>query len=165
MIKLNFYIRSSLIFLFVVFMFSGCPNFNLAGQKHCSQYKYDKNRNIWIDAFGKAVSSCTIADGQNIFTFFPDKGCDYWREAYNIDKTVQFVELPIKTGSGQHATVQKYCVKQRYLSLDHSNQVVLIDEGVFCLKEVAKDEYNFTSCEGVKKKNPQQSEIENTDSN
>ena len=154
-------IKSILILLFVTFIFSGCPQFGASGQKHCSQYKYDKKKKAWIDVFGKVVPSCTIVDNQNIFTFYPDKGCDYWRELYNIDKTIQFVELPIKTGSGTGTIVQKYCVKQRYLSLDHSNQVLLIDEGVFCLKEVAKGEYNFTSCEGVKKKNPKQAEIDN----
>ena len=149
-------IRSSIIVIFIVIIFSGCPNFNFFNEKHCSQYKYDQNKNIWIDAFGKTVTSCTIVDNQKIFPFYPDKGCDYWREFYNIDPSVKFVELIIKTGSGQQATAKQYCIKQRYLSTDHSDQVVLIDEGAFCLKETSNKEYTFTTCEGVKKKNPKQ---------
>lgn len=140
-----------------ILLFSSCSgNLGLGQVAHCSQYTYDKGKQIWVNTFGKQVS-CTIVDNQNIFPFYPEKGCDYWREFYHFSETVKFVELPIRTGVGQYATAQNYCVKQQYLSIDNSGQVLLIDEGVFCLtkhREV-KEDYTFASCQGVQKKAPE----------
>ena len=144
----------SLIFVFIL---SSCrSNLGLGSTAHCSQYTYSKEKQMWVDATGKKAS-CTIVDNQNIFPFYPEKGCDYWREFYHFQETVKFAEVPIRTGSGKYAAAQTYCVKQQYLSIDNSGQVLLIDEGVFCLKkhtEVEKD-YAFASCQGVQKKAPE----------
>ncbi len=136
---------------------SSCMGLGGLGNRvqHCSSYKYNQEKGVWLDATGKQVQ-CTIVDNNRIFPYFPDKGCDYWREFYNIDPTVKFAEVPIKTGSSATGVGETYCVKQRYISIDNSGQVLLIDEGVFCLREhpTQEKEYMFSSCEGVQKKNP-----------
>ena len=112
----------------LILLLSSCTSgLGLGQAMHCSQYTYDKGKQIWVDAFGKKVS-CNIVDNNNVFPFYPEKGCDYWREFYHFSETVKFVELPIRTGVGKYATAQTYCVKQQYLSLDNSGQVLLIDE-------------------------------------
>ncbi len=131
-------------------------NFGLGeSTQHCSLYQYNQENGVWIDSFGQQVT-CTIVDNNRIFPYYPGEGCDYWREFYSIDPTVKFAEVPIKVGSGAHAIGQTYCVKQRYISKDNSGQVLLIDEGVFCLRAhpSIEKEWIFSSCEGVQKKNP-----------
>ena len=143
-------------FLFIMLLPSCTSNLGLGQVMHCSQYNYDKVKQTWVDTFGKKVS-CTIVDNKDIFPFYPEKGCDYWREFYHFSETVTFVELPIRRGMGKYATAQTYCIKQEYLSIDNSGQVLLINEGVFCLKKhtEVKEEYTFASCQGVQKKAPE----------
>ena len=147
------YIRLALSVLVFTFLFSSCNKFNFGGVKHCSQYKYSKERKVWVDSFGKAAS-CTIVDNNRIFAYYPEKGCNYLKDVFHSDDTIKFSEVPIRVGSGEGSVVQTYCIKQVYVNLDHSGKVLLIDEGIFCLTEHSevKDEYAFTSCEGVKKK-------------
>lgn len=134
--------------------------------QHCSLYKYNQEKGVWLNSAGQQVR-CTIVDNERIFPYYSGgTGCDYWREFYGIDPTVTFAEVPIKVGSGAHAISHIYCVKQRYISVDDSDQVLLIDEGVFCLREhpTVEKEYIFSSCEGVQKKNPNAKKDEGTDS-
>ena len=136
--------------LIFIFLFSSCSNFGL--EKHCNQYTYNKKTQVWTDSSGQQVS-CTIADNERVFAYFPDRGCDHWKQFYP-DETVQFLKVPIRLGSGEYSVAQTYCVKQRYISKDNSGQVLLIDEGVFCLAEhpEIQKEYVFTSCKGVQRK-------------
>ncbi len=146
----------SVVCLIFVFLFSSCPGgFGTGSSQHCSMYKYDDQKKIWVDSLGKEVS-CTIADNNRIFEYLPGKGCGFWKELYP-DDTVQFVEMPIRLGSGAHSIARMYCVKQRYVSHDNTGQVLLIDEGVFCFTEhpEVKGEYLFKSCEGVQRKRPE----------
>ena len=143
----------SFVYLIFVFLFSSCQGgFGFGNQKHCSQYTYSEEKKIWVDSSGQEVS-CTIADGNRIFDYIPEKGCGYWKELFP-DDTVQFVEVPIRVGSGEHSIAQIYCVKQRYISHDNSGQVLLIDEGVFCFSEHAEleNEYVFKSCKDIQRK-------------
>lgn len=151
-----FYILNLILF-FCIFLLSACNNFNF-GLKHCSQYTYSKDKKSWIDSAGKPVS-CTIIDNNRIFFYDPVSGCEHVKKLFP-QKVFKITELPIRVGSGESAIVQRYCVKQSYISLDNTGQVLLIDEGVFCLAEsqVEKDEYSFTSCKGVKKKSSQTEE-------
>ncbi len=141
--------------LVLLLFFSGClPNITgqAGGVAHCSQYTYSADKGSWVDSAGKSVN-CTIVDRHRIFEYVAGKGCEHWQQHFKGDKTVKFVEVPIKTGSGQNILTQKYCVKQRYVSLDNSGQVMLIDEGIFCFREHAsKQGYVHSVCEGVKKK-------------
>ena len=142
--------------LIFIFLFSSCGNnFGLGVERHCNQYTYNKEKQIWTDLSGQQVS-CTIVDNERVFAYYPDQGgCNYWKKFYS-DETIQFLEVPIRLGSGEYSIAQKYCVKQRYISTDNSDQVLLIDEGVFCLAEhpdpEIQKEYVFTSCEGVQRK-------------
>ena len=79
-------------------------------------------------------------------------------------KAFKISEIPVRLGSGESATVERYCVKQTYVSVDHSGQVLLIDDGVFCLveSESGEGEYSFTSCKGVKRKKLEQKNDKNT---
>ncbi len=144
--------------LIMLLLLSACGrHFGFGSAGHCSQYTYSNERQVWIDAAGKRVN-CTIVDNNRIFPYYPEKGCDYWREFYQLDETVKFVELPIKIGSGKQIIAQTYCVKQVYINnTDHSGQVLLIDEGIFCFREHpgGGEGYVFTSCTGVKKKAPE----------
>ena len=157
----NYYLFTySVIYLIFVFLFSSCLGgggfgLGLGGLQHCSLYKYDEQKKIWVDSSGKEAA-CTIADNKRIFEYIPEKGCGYWKEFYP-DETLQFVEMPIRVGSGTHAIAQMYCVKQRYISHDNTGQVLLLDEGVFCFTEhpEVKGEYLFKSCEGVQRKRPE----------
>ena len=143
--------------LFLLFLLSpyllGCPaGLKAGGSQNCSQYSYNDQTRSWVDALGNPVS-CSIADNKKIFPYLPESGCDHWRETFQADPTVKFVEIPIAVGSGQ-GILQTYCVKQRYISIDSSGQVLLIDEGHFCLRE-NKDrekEYFMASCAGVYRK-------------
>jgi hypothetical protein len=160
----NYYLFTySVICLTFVSLFSSClggGGFGLGNQQHCSLYKYDEQKKIWVDSSGKEAS-CTIADNNRIFDYIPEKGCSFWTEFYQED-TVQFVEMPIRIGSGTHSIAQMYCVKQRYISHDNTGQVLLLDEGVFCFTEhpEVKGEYLFKSCEGVQRKRPEDSDQE-----
>ena len=135
-----------------------CPGLNRGaggggggGGGHCSQYKLNETTNQWTDALGNPVS-CSIADNNKIFPYYPGTGCDTWREFFKTDPTVRFVEIPIKVGS--QTLSQIYCVKEQYVEKDNSGQVLLLDQGAFCLKEYDKKEYVFSSCKGVYRKNP-----------
>ena len=146
--------------LILLLFFTACvPNFTGpgGGKAHCSQYTYSQDKGSWVDSSGN-YADCTIVDNNRIFSYFPGKGCDYWREVYALDETVKFNELPIKIGSGKNIRPQTYCVKQQYVSHDNSGQVVLIDGGIFCFREhpEVKGGYSFASCEGVKKKAPEE---------
>ena len=151
-----FYILNLILF-FCAFVLSACNNFNL-GLKHCSQYTYSKDKKTWVDSSGKPVS-CSIIDNKRIFYYDPASGCEHVKKLFP-QKVFKISEIPIRVGSGESAAVQRYCVKQSYISLDHSGQVLLIDEGIFCLAESEEEEYSFTSCKGVKKKSSQIEEDE-----
>ena len=146
---------------FLLLFFSAClPNITgpAGGGAHCSQYSYSESKGAWTDASGKRVN-CTIVDRQRIYNYMPSQGCEYWQKFFAGDATVKFVEVPIKSGSGQNTLTQKYCVKQRYVSLDHSGQVMLIDEGIFCFREhSSKDGYIYSSCDGVQRKAAEKSQ-------
>ena len=132
---------------------ASCPNFDLSGVQHCRQYTYNQEQQQWVDSSGQIVS-CTIIDNNRIFAYYPEQGCNYLKEFFQTDTTVKFSEVPIRVGSSPSSVVQTYCVKQRYIELDNSGQVLLIDKGLFCLKEhpEKKQEYIFSSCDGVLRK-------------
>ncbi len=134
-------------------LLASCPNLNLSGVSHCRQYTYNQQQQQWVDSSGNIVS-CTIIDNNKIFAYFPDQGCNYLKDHFQGDATVKFSEVPIRVGHGPSPIVQTYCVKQRYIELDNSGQVLLIDKGLFCLKESSekKQEYVFSSCDGVYRK-------------
>jgi len=157
-----FYLKSKVLILkvfqyFVLFvafftLLSSCHNF-IGGavntQKNCRLYQYDPEKNIFMDSSGNPVL-CSIVDNERIFDYHPQLKCDPWIKHFQSDPTVTFNEIPIKIGVGDSAIVTKYCVKQRYIGLDNTGQVLLIDEGAFCLQETSvKQEFQFSSCEGV----------------
>ena len=151
----------SLLFLIL----TNCPSFNAgSGGGHCSQYSWNETTKQWTDALGNPVS-CSIADNNKIFPYIPPGGCNHWQEFFQADPTVKFVEVPIRTGAGP--VLQTYCVKQRYVEVDSTGQVLLIDKGTFCLKEHAEQEkeYSFSSCAGVYRENPNKKTADNTQEN
>ena len=130
---------------------TSCPSFNAgSGGGHCRHYSYNETTKQWTDTLGNPVS-CSIADNINIFPYFSEEGCSHWQEFF---PTVEFMKVPIRTGTGP--LLQIYCVKQGYVEVDSTGQVLLIDKGVFCLKEHAEQEkeYSFSNCAGVYRKNP-----------
>ena len=154
--KIFFLAQVFLIFPGVVLLLSACMQaFNFGGASgHCSQYTYDNNKQAWVDNSGQIVQ-CSIVDNNRIYPYVPGQGCDHWRKLFQHDPTVKFAEVPINAG-GKSAVAQTYCVKQRYLSKDHSGQVLLIDEGIFCLRShpTVADSYVFQNCQGVERANP-----------
>ena len=152
------YLMSS--FLIFLCLFSSCKNnFLLGVEKHCSQYIYSTEKQAWTDASGQTVS-CSIADGNRVFYYLPETGCSHWEQMFSHE-TVKFSVVPVKLGSGKYATAQKYCVKEQYIDIDNSGQVLLIDEGIFCLKKHpgTQDEYVFISCAGIQKKSLQKESL------
>ena len=143
------------LFLLCGLFLTHCPSsFNTGGGgQHCKQYNYNKDKKQWVDALGNAVN-CSIVDNNKIFPYLPDTGCKHWQETFKADTTVKFVEIPIRVDHNQGVLLQTYCVKQRYVELDNSGQVLLIDKGAFCLKENEdqEKEYVFASCDGVYRK-------------
>ena len=116
----------------------------------CSQYKYSSDQQNWVDAFNKPVL-CSLADNKRFFEYIPDQGCDFWKEQYQMDDTVDFREMIIRTGKTGSSMGRKYCVLQRYIARDKSGQVLLIDDGAFCFvaHPEIKDNYVFTTCESA----------------
>ena len=121
--------------------------------QNCYRYKYDAEQQIWVDSQGIPVA-CTIADNETIFQFYPEKGCEYWAELFQADPTASFLELIIKYKGG----AQKYCVKQHVLELDNTDEVLIL-KGSLCLQAGPnyaqnKNEFVFTDCNTVERKNP-----------
>ena len=139
--------------LLVVFFSTSCNNLNSfgIGVKHCSEYTYNKEQKTWVNAQGQQTN-CTIVDNDRIFYYDLQKGCKHWEDLFKGDSTVKFKVVPIKTNSQLLAT--KYCVKERYIELDHSDQALILGDGAFCLYEAEEDktEYRLGNCEGILKK-------------
>ena len=155
---LGIFLNKTLYLYLLCLCLTNCPSLNQGGGgrgRHCSQYTLNDRTKQWTDALGNPVS-CSIADNNKIFPYLPDTGCDTWKEFFKADPTVRFVEIPIRVGSSSQNLLQTYCVKQQYVELDNSGQVLLLDQGSFCLKKYAEKEkeYVFSNCAGVYRKNP-----------
>ena len=149
---------SKFIIFFLIFLF-GCGQLLGGGAGHCSQYKYDEDEETWVDAFNKPVN-CTLADNQRFFEYMPGQGCKFWKEQYQMDDTVTFKEMVVRSGKKGSALGRKYCVLQRYISRDDSGQVLLIDEGAFCFTAhpTMKNNYIFTTCKDKKEEDKEKEE-------
>lgn len=130
-----------------------CGRFISGSLGNCSQYKYDSQKETWVDTFNQPVS-CTLADNKRFFEYIPDQGCNFWKEQFQMNDTVDFREMVIRTGKSGSSIGRKYCVLQRYIARDKSGLVLLIDDGAFCFTEHSKiqNNYVFTTCKNVEKK-------------
>ena len=139
--------------LLVVFFSASCRfnSFGIGGMKHCSEYTYNKEQKTWVDATGQQAN-CTIVDNERIFSYDLNTECQHWEIFFKGDPTIKFKVVPIKTSHQFLAT--KYCVKERYIELDNSDQALILGDGAFCLHEAEEDkkEYRLISCEGILKK-------------
>ena len=136
--------------LLVMFFSTSCNNsnpFGIGGTKHCSEYTYNKEQKTWVDATGQQAN-CTILDNERIFYYNSQTECQHWETVFKGDPTVKFKVVPIKVNHQFLAT--KYCVKERYIELDNSDQALILGDGAFCLHEAEenKKEYRLISCEG-----------------
>ena len=117
------------VFIFLaVFLTSACNRFSHKNTS-CSLYTYNEQTKSWVDSAGRPAI-CSIADGKRIFNWIPPKGCQHWVDMFAIDTSAKVSEIVIRTGD----VAKKYCVLQRYISLNDSGQVLVIG-GEYCLRE------------------------------
>lgn len=147
--KLLSYSKWSVLFICFICL-SGCKGILSGSAGPCSQYKYDSDQQTWVDALNKPVS-CSLADNKRFFEYIPGQGCNFWKEQFQLDETVDFREMIVRTGQSGSSIGRKYCVLQRYIARDKSGQVLLVDDGAFCFAAhpTIENNYVFTNCENA----------------
>lgn len=157
----KFFLKFVFFILTAIFL-TACINVNSNNRNNCNQYEYDDKKHQWINKQGKPVF-CTIVDNIKIFEFYPDLGCEYWKELHGAEQSINFTAIRIKTNYKPGALAKTYCIKEQYLQLNDSESVLLIDSGAFCLDYADKDvntEYKFINCSSIKNKNVEKDDSE-----